>query len=67
MKKYFKSFFPEDEILGIDIGSYSIKFVLFSKNNDKVILKNWGYVPLFLKDNTDPAEKKAIIADEISK
>lgn len=67
MKKYFKSFFPEDEILGIDIGSYSIKFVLFSKNNDKVILKNWGYVPLFLKDNTDPAEKKAIISDEISK
>jgi len=67
MKKYFKTFFPQDEILGIDIGSYSIKFVLFTKEKNKIFLKNWGYQPLSIKDNMEPAEKKAIIADEISK
>ncbi|MEF3280639.1 MAG: type IV pilus assembly protein PilM [Elusimicrobiota bacterium] len=66
MRKYFKTFFPQDEILGIDIGSYAIKYVLFGKNNGKIILKNWGYTPLSIPDNTEPAERKNIISEEIS-
>jgi type IV pilus assembly protein PilM len=66
MKKYFKTLFPPDEILGIDIGNYAIKFVLFSKDGEKIELKNWGYVPISINENMDPAEKKAIISSEIS-
>lgn len=67
MKKYFRTFFPEDEILGIDIGSYAIKFMLFSKDGNRILLKNWGYVPLPLKDSGNPVERKNIIVDEIKK
>jgi len=66
MKKYLKTFFPPDEIIGIDIGNYAIKFVLFSKDGENISLKNWGYVPLYINDNTDPDERKAIIVNEIS-
>lgn len=63
-KKYFKTFFPQDELIGIDIGSYALKIVLFSKE-DGIKLKNWGYIPLNLKDDMDEAEKKMIISQEI--
>ncbi len=64
MKKYLRSFFPADEVLGIDIGSYAIKFVLFSKEKNKIFLKNWGYIPLNLKDLEGEA-KKSVISNEI--
>jgi type IV pilus assembly protein PilM len=66
MKKYFKTFFPTDEILGIDIGSYAIKFVLFSKDGENIELKNWGYLPLAIEESVEPAERKSIISNEIS-
>lgn len=66
MKKYLKAFFPQDEILGIDIGSYSIKFVLFSKEKDKITLKNWGYVPIELPEKAQASEVNSIISSEIS-
>lgn len=66
VKRFLDVFYPEDEILGIDIGSYSIKFVLFSKDKNSVILKNWGYVPLKLSSDISVDERKNLISSEIS-
>ncbi len=68
VKSLFEFLYPEDEILAVDIGSYSLKFVLFSKKKDgsEVVLKNWGYQILNLADNLTPDEKRSVIASEIS-
>jgi len=67
MKKYLSTFFPQDSILGIDIGNYAIKFVLFDKTDEDISLKNFGYVQLNIPQDVEPAERKTIISEEISK
>lgn len=66
VKRVLDVFYPEDELLGIDIGSYALKFVLFKKDRTGVVLKNWGYIPLNLTSDISPEERKAIISQEIS-
>ncbi len=67
VKNFFEFLYPRDEVVGIDIGSYSLKFVLFSKKkNGEVVLKNWGYQPLILPQDLNPDEKRIAIASEIS-
>jgi len=67
MKQKFESFFGSDEIIGIDIGSYAVKIVFFNKDKDNLRLKAWGHIPLEIKSDIQPEEKKAIIASEIEK
>jgi type IV pilus assembly protein PilM len=60
-----KLMFPSREIVGIDIGSYAVKIVCFAEDKKKIRLKDWGYIPLSIKSETPPEEKKAIISQEI--
>jgi len=60
-----KLMFPPKEIIGIDIGSYAVKIVCFSEEKKQIKLKEWGHIPLSIKPDVPPEEKRAIIAQEI--
>ena len=60
-----KKLFPPKDVLGIDIGNYAVKLVCFAQDKKGVRLKDWGYIPLAIKPDTAPEEKKAIISAEI--
>ncbi|MFA6434473.1 MAG: type IV pilus assembly protein PilM [Elusimicrobiales bacterium] len=60
-----KLIFPSKEIVGIDIGNSAVKIVCFKEEKKRVSLKDWGHLPLAIKPDTPPEEKKAIIAKEI--
>lgn len=57
--------FPSKDIVGIDIGSYAVKIVCFKEEKKQLKLKDWGYIPLAVKPDTPPEEKRAIISQEI--
>ena len=57
--------FPPKEVLGIDIGNCAVKIVCFAEEKKALKLKDWGYIPLAIKADTPPEEKKAIISQEI--
>ena len=65
LAKFTKMLFPPKEIIGIDIGNYSVKLVCFVEDKKSVTLKDWGCIPLTIKADTPPDEKKAIISEEI--
>ena len=60
-----KLMFPSRDIIGIDIGSSAVKIVCFSADKNQIRLKDWGHIPLAIKSDTPPEEKKAIIVQEI--
>jgi len=60
-----KLMFPPKEIIGIDIGSYAVKIVCFAEEKKQLKLKEWGHIPLSIKPDVPPDERKAIIAQEI--
>ena len=60
-----KLMFPPKEIIGIDIGSYAVKIVCFAEEKKQLKLKEWGHIPLAIKPDVPPEERKAIIAQEI--
>lgn len=60
-----KNLFPPKDIIGIDIGNYAVKVVCFTEEKKVLKLKDWGYIPLSIKADTPPEEKKAIISQEI--
>lgn len=49
---------PKD-LVGIDIGSQSVKVAYIKRDKEKLILKTWGYIPLEAKPEATPEEKKA--------
>ena len=57
--------FPPKEIIGIDIGNYAVKIVCFTEEKKQIKLKEWGHIPLAIRPDLPPEEKKAIIAQEI--
>ena len=57
--------FPPKDIIGVDIGNYAVKIICFREEKKVLKLKDWGYIPLSIKPDTSPEEKKAIIAQEI--
>ena len=65
LAKFTKMLFPPKEIIGIDIGNYAVKLVCFVENKKGIALKDWGSIPLAIKADTPPDEKKAIISEEI--
>ncbi|MCX5791821.1 MAG: type IV pilus assembly protein PilM [Elusimicrobia bacterium] len=65
LPKFTKMLFPPKEIIGIDIGNYSVKLVCFTEEKKTVTLKDWGVIQLAIKPDTPPDEKKAIISEEI--
>lgn len=65
LANFVKKIFPPKDILGIDIGSYAVKIICFTEEKKVLKLKGWGYIPLSIKADTPPEEKKAIISGEI--
>jgi type IV pilus assembly protein PilM len=65
LAKLTKMLFPPKEILGVDIGNYSVKLVCFAEEKKVLVLKDWGCVPLSIKPDVPPEEKRAIISEEI--
>lgn len=63
----FQSLFGGNEIVGVDIGSQNVKIVFFQRDKSEIKLKSWGIIPLSIKPETPPEEKKAIISSEIEK
>ncbi len=57
--------FPPKEIIGIDIGAYSVKIVCLVEEKKVLKLKEWGHIPLNIKNDVPPEERKAIIGQEI--
>ena len=57
--------FPPKDIIGVDIGNYAVKIVCFTEEKKVLKLKDWGYIPLAIKADVPPEEKKAIISQEI--
>ncbi|MBI5743829.1 MAG: type IV pilus assembly protein PilM [Elusimicrobia bacterium] len=60
-----KMMFPPKDVIGIDIGNYAVKIICFTEEKKTLKLKDWGYIPLSIKADTPPEEKKAIISQEI--
>ncbi|OGR88268.1 MAG: hypothetical protein A3J74_01570 [Elusimicrobia bacterium RIFCSPHIGHO2_02_FULL_57_9] len=48
---------PQD-VLAVDIGSYAVKIILLKQEGGNITLKAWGYLPLNLKPEASPDERK---------
>jgi type IV pilus assembly protein PilM len=57
--------FPSRVIIGLDIGNYAIKIVCISEEKKTLKLRDWGYIPLSIKPDVSPEEKKELISQEI--
>jgi type IV pilus assembly protein PilM len=57
--------FPSKDIIGLDIGNYAVKVVCLAEDKKAITLKDWGYIPLSIKADTPPEEKKELISQEI--
>ncbi len=55
---------PKD-VIGIDVGSYSVKIVLFKPEAGAYQLKAWGHLPLGEKMDAGPDEKKAAVINAL--
>ncbi len=55
---------PKD-VVGIDVGSYSVKVVLFKLEAGAYQLKAWGNMPLGAKADAGPDEKKAAVINAL--
>lgn len=67
LDRLFSKFLPKKELVGLDIGTSSIKIALFSSEKDTIKLKTWGYIPYSIPPNAQPDDKRIIISAEISK
>src|SRR5688572_28899225 len=55
---------PKD-VVGIDVGSYSVKVVLFKLEAGAYQLKAWGHLPLGAKADAGPDEKKSAVINAL--
>ena len=53
------------ELLAVDIGSYSIKCCFIKNEGGVPVLKLWGYLPYTIKPDATPDEKKAEAIKEL--
>ncbi len=58
MDKLGALFWGPTDVLAIDVGSYSVKAALIVTEAGKPRLKAWGYLPLDLKADATPEERK---------
>ncbi|MFA6583206.1 MAG: type IV pilus assembly protein PilM, partial [Elusimicrobiaceae bacterium] len=57
----------KEDLIGLDIGSYAVKAVYITGGEKACQVKAWGYEPYNFKPNTNPAEKKALMAKAVRK
>ncbi len=60
-----KKMFPPKDVIGIDIGSYAVKIVSLGEEKKVLKLRDWGYIPLAIKPDTPPEERREIVSQEI--
>lgn len=52
-------FYGPTDVLAVDVGTYAIKAAYINEEGGKPDLKAWGYLPLELKADATPEERKA--------
>lgn len=63
LKGLAEMFLGPKDVVGIDVGSYSVKVVLFKLEAGAYTLKAWGQLPLGAKVDAGPDEKKAAVVN----
>ncbi len=63
LKGLAEMFLGPKDVVGIDVGSYSVKVVLFKLEAGAYTLKAWGQLPLGAKADAGPDEKKAAVVN----
>ncbi|HAH07980.1 MAG TPA: hypothetical protein DCM05_15890 [Elusimicrobia bacterium] len=57
-EKFSSLFLGSPDILGIDIGNYSVKVVWLKEEGGELKLKTWGHLPIEAKPDASPDERK---------
>ncbi len=65
LKGLAEMFLGPKDVVGVDVGSYSIKVVLFKVEAGVCQLKAWGNLPLGAKVDAGPDEKKTAIINSL--
>ena len=65
LKGLAEMFLGPKDVIGIDVGSYSVKVVLFKVEAGVCQLKAWGHLPLGAKVDAGPDEKKAAVVNAL--
>ena len=65
LKGLAEMFLGPKDVVGIDIGSYSVKVVLFKLEAGAYQLKAWGHLPLGAKVDAGPDEKKIAVINAL--
>src|ERR1700675_3062018 len=65
LKGYAEIFLGPTDIVGVDIGSYSIKVVLLKQEGQTWSLKAWGHLPIVAKPDATPEEKKTATVNSL--
>jgi len=65
LKGLAEMFLGPKDVVGIDVGSYSIKVVLFSLEAGAYQLKAWGHLPLGAKVDAGPDDKKSAVINAL--
>jgi len=65
LKGLAEMFLGPKDVVGIDVGSYSVKVVLFKLEAGAYHLKAWGQLPLGAKADAGPDEKKAAVVNAL--
>lgn len=65
LKGFAEMFLGPKDVVGIDVGSYAVKVVLFKVEAGVCQLKAWGYMPLGTKVDAGPDEKKAAVINAL--
>ncbi|MDD5302209.1 MAG: type IV pilus assembly protein PilM [Elusimicrobia bacterium] len=61
LKGLAEMFLGPKDVVGIDVGSYAVKVVLFKLEAGAYTLKAWGHLPLGAKADAGPDEKKIAV------
>jgi len=65
LKGLAEMFLGPKDVVGIDVGSYAVKVVLFKLEAGVYHLKAWGHLPLGAKADAGPDEKKAAVINAL--
>lgn len=65
LKGLAEMFLGPKDVVGIDVGSYAVKVVLFKLEAGAYQLKAWGHMPLGAKADAGPDEKKAAVINAL--
>ncbi|MDP3542091.1 MAG: type IV pilus assembly protein PilM [Elusimicrobiota bacterium] len=65
LKGLAEMFLGPKDVVGIDVGSYAVKVVLFKLEAGAYQLKAWGYLPLGAKADAGPDEKKSAVINAL--